>query len=83
MAAEAAWEQVASREPTPELAAQVADGCRRLLARLDDAALPALALGKMEGYTNHELAARLGYGVRTVERKLRLIRTLWKEEGGP
>jgi DNA-directed RNA polymerase specialized sigma24 family protein len=80
--AEAALEQVLGREPDPELAAQVAEECRRLLGRLEDASLQALALLKMEGYTNDELAARMRWGLRTVERKLRLIRTLWKEEGG-
>jgi DNA-directed RNA polymerase specialized sigma24 family protein len=79
--AEAAFELVVGREPDPQLAAQAAEECRRLLGHLEDAALQELALLKMEGYTNHEIAARLGCGLRTVERKLRLIRTLWKEEG--
>jgi DNA-directed RNA polymerase specialized sigma24 family protein len=77
--AEAGLEQVVSREPTPELAAQLAEECRRLLGRLNDATLQTLALLKMEGYTNHEVATRLGCALRTVERKLRLIRQIWKE----
>jgi DNA-directed RNA polymerase specialized sigma24 family protein len=81
--AEAALEQVVGREPDPGLAAQVAEECRRLLGRLEDAALQSLALLKMEGYTNHELAARLGWGLRTVERKLRLIRQIWEQELAP
>ena len=80
VASEADLDQVVGREPTPELAAQMAEDCRRLLERLDDAALQALALLKMEGYTNDELAARLDCGRRTVERKLRLIRQIWAEE---
>src|SRR5207245_8117061 len=70
-AAEAGLDQVVGREPTPELAAQVAEECRWLLGQLEDKALQSLALLKMEGYTNDELAARLGWGLRTVERKLR------------
>jgi DNA-directed RNA polymerase specialized sigma24 family protein len=35
----------------------------------------------MEGYGNEEIAARLGYGLRTVERRLRLIRSIWEQEG--
>ena len=81
--AEAGLEQVVGREPTPELAAQVAEECRRLLGRLDDATLQSLALLKMEGYTNQELAARLGCGLRTVERKLQLIRQIWTKELTP
>jgi hypothetical protein len=42
-----------------------------------------LARGKMKGYTTEELAAKLGCVPRTVERKLRLIRGLWKQEVGP
>jgi DNA-directed RNA polymerase specialized sigma24 family protein len=80
---EAGLEHVVGREPTPEMAAQVAEACRRLLGRLNDADLQALALLKMEGYTNHEVAARLGCGLRTVERKLRLIRQIWGKEAAP
>jgi DNA-directed RNA polymerase specialized sigma24 family protein len=73
-------EQLFSREPSPEVAAQVVEECQRLLARLDDASLRSVALWKMEGYTNDEIAAKLGCVGRTVERKLRLIRDLWREE---
>ena len=74
-------DQVVGREPTPEFAAQVAEECQRLLAGLGDAGLQAVALGKMEGYTNEEIAAKLGCGLRSVERKLRLIRGAWAKEG--
>jgi DNA-directed RNA polymerase specialized sigma24 family protein len=67
-------------EPTPELAAQMADECRRLLDRLGDETLRAVARWKMEGWTNHEIAGRLGCVEHTVERKLRSIRRLWSEE---
>jgi hypothetical protein len=59
-AAKAGLEQVVGREPSPELAVQVAEECRWLLSRLGDATLQSLALLKMEGYTNAEVAARLG-----------------------
>lgn len=73
-------EQVVGREPSPEFAAQVADECRRLLDRLKQPELKALALLKMEGHDNEEAAALLGCALRTVERKLRLIRALWEQE---
>jgi len=69
-------------EPTPEFAAQVAEECQRLLGRLGDAELRSVALWKMEGYTNEEIAARLNCVPRTVQRKLGLIRTLWDQEPG-
>jgi hypothetical protein len=37
----------------------------------------------MEGHTNEEVAAKLGRSLPTVERKLRLIRKLWENEGRP
>ncbi|HKB41434.1 MAG TPA: ECF-type sigma factor [Gemmataceae bacterium] len=76
-------EEVVGSEPTPDFAAQVAEECRRLLGLLGDAELEAVALWKMEGYRTAEIAARLGYTPRTVERKLRLIRQVWEKEGLP
>ena len=73
--------QVLSHEPPPALAAQMAEECQRLLGGLDDAGLQAVALAKMEGYTNEEVAARLGCSLRSVERKLGLIRRIWEREG--
>jgi hypothetical protein len=49
-----------------------------LLDLLDDDELRTIARGKMEGYTNAELAGQLGCLERTVERKLRVIRGLWQ-----
>ncbi len=73
--------EVVGEEPTPEFAAMMADQCRHLLQRLDDLQLRELALSKMEGYSNQEIARRLGCSLRTVERRLRLIRDKWKHEG--
>jgi hypothetical protein len=35
---------------------------------------------RLEGFNNDEIAERLGYGRRTVSRKLELIRRRWLEE---
>jgi DNA-directed RNA polymerase specialized sigma24 family protein len=72
-------EDILDREPTPELAAQVADECRKLLASLEDETLKLVAQWKMEGYTNAEIARRIGCIEQTVERKLRTIRRIWSE----
>jgi DNA-directed RNA polymerase specialized sigma24 family protein len=50
------------------------------LGRLGDDTLRQVALLKLEGYENAEIAARLNCALRTVERKLNLIRALWAEE---
>src|SRR5262249_53410215 len=76
-------EQVPGRERTPAFAAEVAEQCQRLLGGLGDDELRAIALWKMGGDTNEEVAARLGCAVSTVERRLRLIRQTWEEEGPP
>ena len=73
-------EQLLTREPTPEEAAATADECRRLLDLLAEPELRQVALWKVEGYTNEEIAARLDCVPRTVERKVARIRLLWKHE---
>ena len=77
----AGLEQVVGQEPTPQFAAMVADECRRLLAALDDETLRQVALLRMEGYSNEEIAARVDCSLRTVSRKLALIRKAWLREG--
>jgi hypothetical protein len=42
--------------------------------------LRAIALAKMQGDTVEQIAAHLGCAPRTVERKLRMIRSLWEHE---
>jgi RNA polymerase sigma factor (sigma-70 family) len=73
-------EQLLTREPTPEEAAAMEDECRRLLDSLEEPELRQIALWKVEGYTHAEIAARLDCVPRTIERKVRRIRLLWKHE---
>ena len=73
-------DQILGTEPSPELAAQMTEECQRLLAKLGDETLRAVALWKMEGYTNIEIAAKLGCVEQTVERKLRAVRQVWSNE---
>jgi RNA polymerase sigma factor (sigma-70 family) len=76
-------DQLVDREPTPERAAQVAETFCRLLAKLPTNELRAIALAKMECYTNAEIAARQGCALATVERRLLVIRAHWLEEPRP
>jgi DNA-directed RNA polymerase specialized sigma24 family protein len=73
-------DEIVGREPTPEFAALVAEELQARLAGLGKADLVAIALRKLDGYTNDEIAAQLGCARRTVERRLRLIRLQWGEE---
>jgi DNA-directed RNA polymerase specialized sigma24 family protein len=77
---ETGFEQILGREPSPEFALQVAEEYQRLLDRLGDDTLRAVALRKMEGHKLDAIAAQLGCSPSTVTRKLRLIRTLWSQE---
>ncbi len=80
----AGLERIAGEGPTPEFAAMMAEECERLLDSLDDDALRQVALSRMEGYTNDEIADQLGVARRTVARRLDLIRKTWMtfvEEG--
>lgn len=71
---------IPDREPTPEEAVGFAEDVRRLLECLDDD-LRQVALWKLDDCTNQEIAAKLNCVPRTVERKLRVIRSIWKREG--
>lgn len=71
--------QVAGDDPTPEFAIILAEACENLLDQLD-AELQQIALNKLDGYTNKEIAGKLGCSVATVERRLKLIRKKWQRE---
>jgi DNA-directed RNA polymerase specialized sigma24 family protein len=71
------FEQCIGREPTPEFAAMLAEEFELRLGRLNDPTLRQVALERLEGYSNDEIAERLGCVTRTVERKLELIRRAW------
>jgi RNA polymerase sigma factor (sigma-70 family) len=77
---ETVLEQIVGREPTPELAAQVVEQYERLLDRLGDEKLRQIAVWKLEGFANGEIAAKLACSRRTVIRKLETIRLIWSEE---
>jgi RNA polymerase sigma factor (sigma-70 family) len=75
------WRGPAGREPDPAFAAEVAEQCRNLLAALADEELRQIALRKLEGWTNGEIAEQLDLALASVERRLRLIRKTWAAHG--
>jgi DNA-directed RNA polymerase specialized sigma24 family protein len=66
--------------PSPDMLVEMEEESQRLLALLGDDSLRAVALLKMEGYTNDEVAHKFGCARRTVARKLELIRKTWLAE---
>jgi RNA polymerase sigma factor (sigma-70 family) len=76
---DALLEEVIGSEPNPAFAAQIADDFQHLLARLPDEGLRSLALAKLEGYSNEEIAEQMGCSLRTVTRRLLVIRRTWED----
>jgi RNA polymerase sigma factor (sigma-70 family) len=67
-------------EPDPQFAAEVAEECQRLLQLLPDEPLRQIALRKLEGYTNSEIADLFHCAPATIERRLARIRNCWREQ---
>jgi DNA-directed RNA polymerase specialized sigma24 family protein len=78
-AAGAGIDQIVGKEPTPEFAAAVTEELHRLLELLRDD-LRQIAVLKLEGHTNEQVATMVDRSVPTVERQLRLIRDTWRGE---
>jgi DNA-directed RNA polymerase specialized sigma24 family protein len=72
-----AVEEIVGNEPTPEFAAQLAEQYEYLLGLLKEDQR-SIALAKLEGLTNPQIAKLLNRPLRTVERKLQLIRSIWE-----
>jgi DNA-directed RNA polymerase specialized sigma24 family protein len=77
---EMSLEQAIGTEPSPEFAAMVAEEYRHRLDSLGDERLARVAVLKMEGRTDEEVAAMLGCTRRTVQRKLEIIRQEWRRD---
>ena len=58
----------------------IADELRRRLGGLRDGSFRQVAVMRMEGYSNAEIAAKLDYSERTVERRLKIIRGVFEWE---
>lgn len=74
------FEQFISQEPTPDMIASVEEQCQAMLDRLPDDMLRRLATLRLEGYSNEEIAEQAGMSLRSVERKLAVIREIWTED---
>jgi len=74
-----ALQEVIGTEPTPEFATIVAEQYEKLLGCLSDESQRTVALRKLEGFTNSEIARELGCVRRTVDRKLSAIRKRWDQ----
>jgi RNA polymerase sigma factor (sigma-70 family) len=72
-----ALEQMDAAGPSPAEAAVLNEALERRLEALADAELRQIALWRLEGYTNREIADQLDCTERSVERRLERIRSKW------
>jgi DNA-directed RNA polymerase specialized sigma24 family protein len=64
-------------DPDPNAVEAFTLEVREMLEGLDDHLLHQIAVRKLEGFTNPEIAGQMGIALRAVERKLQLIRHKW------
>ena len=76
----AGFDNVPDREVTPESVDELIDLLRNRFQTFEDDSLRAVAVDKLQGYANREIAERQRISLRAVERKLQLIRRLLEEE---
>lgn len=67
-------------ELSVEFAEAFSDFIDRAIRTLRDARLREIALMRMEGFTNLEIAKKLEVSERTIERKLERVRSMWADE---
>jgi DNA-directed RNA polymerase specialized sigma24 family protein len=67
------------QEPSAEEAAEVAEQCCRRLELLGDKVLQEVALARLDGYTDAEIATRFNRTRRWVQRRLEVIRGIWSD----
>src|SRR5262249_34847907 len=79
----AVLDRIIGSQPSPEVAAPVAEGCERMLPELTDDTQRRIALMKLACYTHEEIREQLGCALRTVTLKLELIRRRWESELEP
>ncbi len=73
------FDQLPGTDTDPSLISEVTERCQQLVNLLEDEQLRQVALWRLEGYTVEEIAGpdKLNCSVRSVERRLQLIRQRW------
>ena len=70
-------DQLVQGEPTPEFLAVMDEQMQAMFDILPDETQKDVARLRFEGYTNEEIAKEIDISLRSVERKLKLIREIW------
>lgn len=72
--------EVIGNEPSPEMVMMLQESVDQLFSHLGVGQLQDLAVAKLEGYSNAEIAERFGCSERTIERRLHLVREKLQQE---
>lgn len=73
-------DRVADPAASPAMLAEFQNECEHLLDLLDDEMLQTIAILRLEGYSVDEIAQRVSCAKRSVERRLNLIRSIWRSQ---
>ncbi|MCA9040306.1 MAG: hypothetical protein KDA65_08175 [Planctomycetaceae bacterium] len=76
----AGFEMFMDEDPSPEFLVTLEEEHQLMLGKLRDDTQRSIATLRLQGYTNEEIAEELGISLRSVERKLNLIRDIWSSE---
>ena len=68
---------MSNKTPTPEFIVMMIQQCQYLIDSLPNKLLRDIALLRFEGFASAEIAARTNRSIRTVQRKLVMIRSQW------
>lgn len=71
------FDQFVHQEPTPEFLAVMEEQQQAMFLALPHDSQRSVARLRFEGYSNEEIAEQLGTSLRSVERKLKVIREIW------
>ena len=72
--------QVIGNEPSPDFVVAIREQFDRLIGLLEEDELKQIAIAKLEGYSIKEISERTNRSIRTIERRLHLIRKKFDEE---
>ena len=72
--------EIIGTEPSPDMVLMLKESMDNFFSVLDVGQLRELAVAKLEGYSNAELAQKFGCSERTVERRMHLIREKFHQE---
>lgn len=75
----AGFDQFLGDDPDPEFLATMEEQFRVLMNALPDESQKRVAKLRMDGYSNDEIAKTLDISIRSVERKLNVIRKTWSD----